>query len=458
MRVMSSESFRERLRRLRRDDDAATVEPRRELSDELRARLDRRRARGEVEDPVAVEGAPALDLPARTVGSPEGLDEVAGPDGVVLARTRTFDAGERHGDWRLDEAFHVEPRSFALLTGDEQLAGLDLSRAVFLDTETTGLGGGAGTYVYMIGLGRFEVADGETRFHVWQGFLAEPSRERALLAEVARRVEEADSIVSFFGKSFDRHRLEDKMRIVGVDAPFAGRAHLDLFHPFSRLSKGRLADGRLATVESSLCGVCRQDDLPGVFAPEAWFDFLAGRAHRLEGVFRHNLDDVVSLVTLAAYLGRVLAGARRDGLELAGSRGARARAIARALADAGEREEALEWTTRAIQGERADGHGVRDLLLARAELLRRLGRLDAAQADYDELLGEPEDVHSTPALIGLAKLLEHGRKDLERAHEACLSAASILERQHTGASYARLRKDLARRTQRLCAKLEPRSD
>ena len=84
------------------------------------------------------------------------------------------------------------------------------------------------------------------------------------------------------------------------------------------------------------------------------------------------------------------------------------------------------------------------------------GRLDAAQADYQALLAEAEDVHSTPALIGLAKLLEHGRKDIERAHDACLDAARILELQHTGASYARLRKDLVRRTERLAGKLESR--
>ena len=117
--------------------------------------------------------------------------------------------------------------------------------------------------------------------------------------------------------------------IQGVAPPFAERPHLDLYHPFRRLTsggrvEGRLPDGKLQTMERALCGLARPDDLPGSLAPAAWFDFVAGRAHRLEGVFRHNRDDVLSLVTLAAYLGRVGAERRAAGEELAGCATARA--------------------------------------------------------------------------------------------------------------------------------------
>jgi uncharacterized protein YprB with RNaseH-like and TPR domain len=151
-----------------------------------------------------------------------------------------------------------------------------------------------------VGLARFE---GDS-FEIWQGFLPSPAEEAALLAETARRIRAASYVVSFFGKSFDRHRLEDKMRLYGIAPPFADKPHLDLYWPLRRLNKGRFADCRLRTLERELAGVTREDDLPGSFAPAAWFDYLGQRAHRLEGVFQHNLDDVKSLAVLLHALSR----------------------------------------------------------------------------------------------------------------------------------------------------------
>jgi uncharacterized protein YprB with RNaseH-like and TPR domain len=214
--------------------------------------------------------------------------------GRAPRRTTSFACAHRHGARALADALDFDRALLAAAAKDPRFADVDLARAVFLDTETTGLSGGAGTYVFLVGLGAFE-AD---RFDVWQGFLRDPREERDLLAETAERIAAASAIVSFFGKSFDRHRLEDKMRILGVPPPFEHVPHLDLYWPLRRLCAGRFENGRLKTLESALCGVARADDLPGSFAPAAWFDFLGNRPHQLEGVFRHNLWDVLSLVAL----------------------------------------------------------------------------------------------------------------------------------------------------------------
>jgi len=214
--------------------------------------------------------------------------------GGALARVSTFARAHAHGSRSLADGLVFDAALLASTAKDERVATLDLSRAVFLDTETTGLSGGAGTYVFLVGLGAFEADD----FRVWQGFLADPRDERALLQETADRIAAASAIVSFFGKSFDRHRLEDKMRVHGVTPPFATVLHLDLYWPLRRLHQGRFENCRLKTLERELAGVAREDDLPGSFAPAAWFDFLGGRPHQLEGVFRHNLEDVLSLVAL----------------------------------------------------------------------------------------------------------------------------------------------------------------
>ncbi len=441
---MSSSDFRDRLRRLRREDEApaagehgagadranpARANPARATDAAPKAGMPswlRARLAGQVEAAAAQIEAryPAglvLSEADLAPGLPTGLASRRGPAGEVWARETGYAADALHGDWRLAELAEADVEGVALLARDSSLAHVDLSQAVFLDTETTGLSGGAGTYVYMIGLGAFDAA-GE--FHVWQGFLRGPGEERALLAEAAERIARASCVVSFFGKSFDRHRLEDKMRVVGVAPPFEELPHLDLYHPFQRLTKGRLPDGRLATMESTLCGLVREDDLPGALAPAAWFDFLADRAHRLEGVFRHNLLDVVSLVTLAAYLGRVRSEQRSDGQALAGCAVGRARGIARALLDEGQRTPACDWLERAAQRAAEVGEDARDLGFARGENLRRMGRPEEARGFLEDVIACPvTDQPWSQAVEALLKLLEHDLHQRDAARELC--AASL---------------------------------
>lgn len=221
------------------------------------------------------------------------------------ARVQRFDSTQLHGHWPLVAALDSDVAALAGSARLPELPRLPLRDALYLDTETTGLGGGSGTYVFLVGLARFD----DRELSSWQGFLDSPAGEAALLAETARRIREASCVISFFGKSFDRHRLEDKMRLHGIAPPFVDKPHLDLYWPLRRLYRGRFADCRLRTLEHELAGVQREDDLPGSFAPAAWFDYLAGRPHRLEGVFRHNLEDVKSLCVLLHALSRAATGA-----------------------------------------------------------------------------------------------------------------------------------------------------
>ena len=435
-------SLRDDLRRLRRDPapeeqpDAADEGTGRALRERL-ARRSERQAAASPEPTVEVAGEAWLSS-----GSPRDLVQESGSRGSLLARRTCFGPEHRHGDFRLDEVDHADPADLELLTGDGALASLDLRRAVYLDTETTGLSGGAGTYVFLVGLGSFS-EDGS--FEVWQGFLEGPEDEPAVLEACAARLRGASGLVSFFGKSFDRHRLEDKMRAHGVEPPFEGLPHLDLYHPLRRLYRDAHEDGRLKTLEASLCGLERADDLPGSQAPAAWFDHLAGRAHRLEGVFHHNLDDVLSLVTLAAHLGRSQREVREGGGALAGCGATRALGLARAEAGRRQRERALVWLDRAL--ERGAGPR-RPLLLERADLLRLSRRDEEALAAYGELIEGPQDEVLVPALCELSKLLEHRRRDRAAARELCSRGLELVDGLHVGARHARLRSELERRHRR----------
>jgi uncharacterized protein YprB with RNaseH-like and TPR domain len=302
-----SEPLRDRLRRLLRETpraDAAPASPAEpdatvaascaptsgaRPAAELHRRVSRRRAR--VGARTAGDEPDAEPSRLLALGPP---DRLSPSRGGAVARTSSFARAHAHGARSLADGLAYDRALLAASARDERFAAIDLERAVFLDTETSGLAGGTGTYVFLVGLGTFA---GDS-FDVWQGFLSDPRDERALLLETAERIAAAPAIVSFFGKSFDRHRLEDKMRVHGLFPPFAAVPHLDLYWPLRRAHQGRFENCRLKTLERELCGVAREDDLPGSFAPAAWFDFLAGRPHRLEGVFRHNLEDVLSLVAL----------------------------------------------------------------------------------------------------------------------------------------------------------------
>lgn len=445
-----SGTFRERLRRLRREDAAAGAGtdadsdadvgpvPRTEgLPASLRRRLDRERS----------SQAEQVTPHARSAGDPLDLVEQALEAGAITcARTRSLDAQARHGNWRLLEVDGCDPEALIVTTGEPRFEGFDPRSALYLDTETSGLSGGAGTYVFLVGLGRFE----GDRFVLWQGFLRDPAGERALLEEVARRVRAAPAVVSFFGKSFDRHRLEDKMRLHSIEPPFEGRLHLDLYHPLRRLYRRCLPDGRLKTMESRLCGLERDDDLPGSQAPEAWFDYLAGRRHRLEGVFAHNSDDVLSLVTLTAHLGRALVARRLDSSALEGCARTRAEALARSFEVLGRRQEAQLWFRRALEGDSEEGElDTRTLRLAYGTSLRKSRRTEEARSELERVVAGGRDPLALCALQQLALLYERSLADRERSRETCRMALELLGRVGEERVPERVVRDLKARQRRL---------
>jgi uncharacterized protein YprB with RNaseH-like and TPR domain len=320
-----------RLRRLRRD------EPRREPRQEARAAAPERAPLPDHLVRRLARAAAAAPSPVRTThGPPVGLER----EGPVLARRERFALDARHGSVALGDVLAADAAVVARVAKDEGLVAFDPRAAVFLDIEATGLSGGSGTYPFLVALGGFVASGAGLEFELWQGFMPSPSDEAPLLEHVARRIGSAAAIVSFFGKCYDRHRLEDKMRHHRIAPPFVGRAHLDLFHPLSRLYRGAFESGRLAVFERELCGVERMDDLGGAHAPAAWFDFVAGRPHRLEEVFRHNRADVLSLVTLCAHLGAAERARDAAGGPLPGPVLPRCLGLARAASDAGAHAEA----------------------------------------------------------------------------------------------------------------------
>ena len=180
-------------------------------------------------------------------------------------------------------------------TGDSWL----YQKLLFLDTETTGLSGGAGTVAFEIGLGWIEPRGMVIRQYVMRDY----HEEGPMLEAIAALIRQFDTIVSFNGKSFDLPLLESRMTMNRIRFAVTALPHFDLLHAARRVYKLRIGRCNLAKLEAALFGVERKEDLPGALVPQRYFDFIkTGEFALLEDVLRHNLQDVQSLAELTAHL------------------------------------------------------------------------------------------------------------------------------------------------------------
>lgn len=175
----------------------------------------------------------------------------------------------------------------------------DVRKVLFLDTETTGLSGGAGTVAFEIGLGFIDARGMVIRQYVMRDY----GEEGPMLSEIAELIRRFDTIVTFNGKSFDLPLLESRMVMNRIRMPLTQMPHLDLLHAARRVYKLRLGRCNLASLEQAVLGQGRNDDLPGAQVPQRYFDYVrTNEFSLLEDVLRHNFDDVKSLAALTGHL------------------------------------------------------------------------------------------------------------------------------------------------------------
>jgi len=179
----------------------------------------------------------------------------------------------------------------------------NLPETVFIDCETTGLAGGAGTHAFLVGLGYLE----ETKFRVEQYFMQDFHQERAILSEVEERLNQFKTIISFNGKCYDLPLLESRFLINRMDFDPARWIHLDLLFPSRRLWKKRIGDCSLGNLEQQILEIKREIDVPGYMIPQIYFDYLrTGEIEPLVPVFCHNVHDILSLFRLSFLIDSIL--------------------------------------------------------------------------------------------------------------------------------------------------------
>ncbi len=341
------------------------------------------------------------------------------------------------------------------LTRQTRAALEDPERWLFLDTETTGLAGGTGTYAFLIGLAWWDAGG----LQVEQFFMRDFAEEHSLLQELSQRVAERPVLITFNGKSFDWPLLENRFTMTRSIAVPKLAAHLDLLHPARALWKLRLGSVRLVELERHVLdaprlGWHRENDVSSALIPQFYFDYLrGGPAEPLGGVVRHNQMDLRGLAALFGKMNELLSEAPDTANEIASLD---LFGLSRFLQRRGEDDRAHSACARAL----AIGLPAEIRPKARRELAmmaKRRGQHADAAAMWLEIADDPRDgVH---ACEQLAIYYERHARDRVKAAQFTKLAIATLGQQRADsrdpfltARFARMEHKLLRRIARLAKK------
>ena len=293
----------------------------------------------------------------------------------------------------------------------------DPQQWLFLDTETTGLAGGTGTYPFMIGIAWWDAGGLE----VEQFFMREHSEEHSVLVALAERMAERRVLVTFNGKSFDWPLLETRYRMTRTIPSPEFRAHLDFLHPARHLWRSRLGSVRLQDLEKHVLGWNRGTDVMSELIPAIYFYFLrGGPPEPLVPIFHHNQMDLRGLAGIASRVLSLLADPEASGpdaLELYG--------VSRICERRGETTRARKLYTRSIAAALPEETN-RSARQALARLAKREGDFPAACELWEAMLGNSRE--GFEAYEQLAIYYEHRTREQNLAADVVRKAIADIQR------------------------------
>ena len=315
-------------------------------------------------------------------------------------------------------------RQVALSACDDTLRDFNPENTCYVDTETTGLAGGAGTVAFLVGLGYFR--DGS--FTLEQCFMRDYDDEGPMLAYLAEKFTSFDCIVSYNGKSFDLPLLRTRFVQHRLSIPFTDTAHYDLVHAVRRVWKKRLSDCSLNNIERLILDFHREGDVPGYLIPRIWLDYLETRdARPLEGVFYHHAMDILSLAALAGHLSQCLAAEAGPAFRHAEDQ----ISVIRLYYRNKEYTSVMEHGQTFLETSRVTDDLRRECLTLVGNAAKRLGRYDEMYNAW-KMLHEEYPTDSTGA-AELSKFLEHQFRNPRAAAEVCRETLDTLFREHGAA-------------------------
>jgi uncharacterized protein YprB with RNaseH-like and TPR domain len=343
------------------------------------------------------------------------FSEVETSHGRHFETEKLYERNRRHGSIGIADLGDL-PHDLLDSISNGQIRGVPSAKWCFLDTETTGLAGGSGTYAFLIGVGRITPQG----FRVRQFFMREFGEEASLLSALSQHLSEFEVMITYNGITYDQPLLETRFRMVRQRPPFSSLEHLDLLFGARRLWNLRFDSCRLVDLENQILGVERQGDLPGEMIPYVYFEYLrTNEIFRLMPIFHHNAVDILTLACLTAIVPRAFHPPEQAQF----SHGAEMVGLARWWRQAEQHENALGLFRQAVD------RGLADDLLFRtlwdiATLEKKLERYHAALPILTDLAGSRNPWRAA-AFTELAKYYEHRERNCSMALEMTRKALDI---------------------------------
>ena len=319
----------------------------------------------------------------------------------------------------------------------------DPRKILYLDTETTGLGG-SGTVAFLVGMGYLT----DQGFEVHQFLMRDYDEEPYLLRHVEAGLNRFDMICTFNGATFDLPLLEGRFLMNRMRRDCLEKPHLDLLQAARRLWKLRLGRCNLGRLETLILGKARTDDLPGSEVPQRYFSYLKTRQESLlQDILDHNAQDIASLCVLLTHM----AGMYEHPEQIRFSEDVYS--MGRALEKNNRPEEARKCYRLASRGRVGT-----EAYSALARSYRRAGDREEAARVWQEMIACRRG--GAAPYIELAKYEEHVRRDNRTALELTEQALALLSEVtlRQDASVQETQNELQYRRRRLKRKLRAEAE
>lgn len=382
------------------------------------------------------------DLPYREMWEQAGVRPYYFDGDFCLIREKEYSIYKKHGHYTFAQFFDaVEGWNSANLQHPLSASGYQPEHFFFFDTETTGLGGGSGNTIFILGSASFK----GDKVHLKQHILPHPGAEVPLYKSFLESVD-YKTMATYNGKSFDWPQVKTRHTLIRDRVPkLPPFGHFDLYHASRRMWKHKLERLKLSIVEKEVLGVVRKGDLPGFLAPMIYFDFVQSKnPEGMIGILKHNETDILSLISLYTHLSFQILGMDKEQTE-------RERfEVGRWFSQLGESASAKKTFSKIIsEGKSADSLHAKHALAFEYKKQKKWSDAAELWADVAEQIEAPAKIE---ACIELAKIYEHRVKDINKAWHYTKLAESIIQ-SDIAIQCTVLYEDILKRQKRLFKKL-----
>ncbi len=362
----------------------------------------------------------SVDIP-RIAGELGGeVTHFAGGTFIRILKNHTL--AQKHGLCGLTGVREIPGKSIAILAKNKVSPDFSFKKALFIDTETTGLAGGSGTYAFLVGIGYFA----ENVFTTEQLFLPELCSELSLLSYLEAKLAKHSGLVSFNGKSYDIPLLTTRFIQNRVRSLIDLQPNFDVLHAARRVWKNDFGNCTLLTLEEKLLQIERKGDVPGEEIPQIYIDYL--RSKKTGAVARvayHNRMDILSMAAVIQQLYNLLIDPQKRPVVSP----AQEQRLASLLQMTNEIDAAAFRYENLLKNPHLTTDEKIDTLHSLALLHKKHKNRESAEKCWLQIIEHLR--FSIPAAIELAKYYEHKMKNIPAALELtqrCLSVLNLREK------------------------------